>query len=315
MERLHWMRTISSRVWYTCTKIVGSWSQSIIPSTVFSSQVRISPGITKMKSNASELSGSTDCGSWKWWCVCMCWCLCPCVEPAVCCRLFCAATGCSLWVFIPFLISSWGIALVDGLVHVSGSALWGTMEMVLLKLFFISWRMFLESGNQTLPADVDRLPWLSTHLVWLWGGFWWFCSGTGGILAVLLHSGCSQVSSHMVSLQSGPVCGLALPDGHSGADSVSSPCCWTQGCCCGSIYSIYLELLSALQLLLTQMNVSFLSLYFLQCWHVAVLQSVGAVLSLELRNNFSPQFPGNSRPPPHWLPLLQRLCLFCASAS
>lgn len=63
-----------------------------------------------------------------------------------------------------------------------------------------------------------------------------------------------------------------------------------------AFYSIQQEL-SALQLLLTQINVSFLSFYFLQSWHVAVLQSVGAVLSLELRNTFSPWFPGNSRPP------------------
>lgn len=64
-------------------------------------------------------------------------------------------------------------------------------------------------------------------------------------------------------------------------------------------FHIYPGLLSALQLLLTQINVSFLSLYFLQSWHVAMLQSVAAVLSLELRNTFSSWFPGNSRPPPH----------------
>lgn len=99
-------------------------------------------------------------------------------------------------------------------------------------------------------------------------------------------------------LQSGLVYELGLPDGLSGADSVNSPCCWTPGCCCRSISSIYPGLLSALQLLLTQINVSFLSLYFLQSWHVVTLQSVGAVLSPELRNTFSPRFPGNSRHPP-----------------
>lgn len=165
---------------------------------------------------------------------------------------------------------------------------------VVLKLFFISWRMFLESGNQTLPRAALALHPPGVAPRWLL----MVLLGTGGMLAMLLHSGCCQVSSHMVSLQSGPVCGLALPDGHSGADC-KQPVLLNPGCCCRSIYSIYLELLSALQLLLIQINVSFLSLYFLQCWHVAVLQSVGAVLSLELRNNVSPQFPGNSRPPPH----------------
>lgn len=156
---------------------------------------------------------------------------------------------------------------------------------VVLKLFFISWRMFLESGNQTLPRAALALHPPGVAPRWLL----MVLLGTGGMLAMLLHSGCCQVSSHMVSLQSGPVCGLALPDGHSGADC-KQPVLLNPGCCCRSIYSIYLELLSALQLLLIQINVFFLSLYFLQCWHVAVLQSVGAVLSLELRNNFSPNF-------------------------
>lgn len=96
--------------------------------------------------------------------------------------------------------------------------------------------------------------------------------------------------------------------------TVNSPCCWTQGCCCRSIYSIYLELLSALQLLPTQINVSFLSLYFLQCWQVAELLSVGAVLSLELRNNFPPLISWKFLTSPS-LHLLQRMWLFCASAS
>lgn len=152
------MRTISSRVWYTCTKRVGSWFQRIIPGTVFSSPVRIKVlGGQKSKvipqSHLVAMAVAPGNGD-----VYVLVCLCTGVELAVCYGLFCAATaGCSLRVFIPFLIPPWGFALVHGLVHVSGTALWGTMEVVVLKWFFISWGMFLESGNQTLPADMDCL--------------------------------------------------------------------------------------------------------------------------------------------------------------
>lgn len=81
-------------------------------------------------------------GSWQWRSVCMCWCLCTCVELAVCCRLFCAVTaGCSLRVFIPFLISSRG----NG--RCIGSCLWhctlrhhgsGVVKIVLYQLEDVS---------------------------------------------------------------------------------------------------------------------------------------------------------------------------------
>lgn len=79
------------------------------------------------------------------------------------------------------------------------------------------WNCSLSAGGcfwRWEPTEMHGLPWLSTHLGWLW----WFCSGTSGMLAVLLHSGCSHFSSHIVSLHSGPVCVLGLPYGHSGAD-------------------------------------------------------------------------------------------------
>lgn len=226
-------------------------------------------------------------------------CLCTRVELAVCCGLFFTATaGCSLRVFIPFLIPPWGFASVHRLVHVSGTALWGTMEVVVLKWFFISWGMFLESWNQTLPADMDCLgspptccgSEVASH------GFaqaqegCWPC---GFILAVPI----SPLTSFLCSQDQyvGWVCLMGTQE----QTLWTAPAVEPRDAAVEAFYSIYPGLQSALQLLLTQINVFFLSLYFLQSWHIAVLQSVGAVLSLELRNTFSPWFPGNSRPPHH----------------
>lgn len=74
------------------------------------------------------------------------------------------------WLFIEGLYP-----LPDSLLRVclgrwAGSCLWhctlrhhGSVVIIVL----IRGRMFLKSENQTLPADMDGLPWLSIHLVWL----------------------------------------------------------------------------------------------------------------------------------------------------
>lgn len=219
----------------------------------------------------------------------MSWCLCTHVELVVCCGLFCAP---QLVVHWGSLSPSWSLLRVC-LGRWVGSCLWhctlrhhgrGAVGIVLYQLEDVS-----GDGNPLTCTGCLALHTPGVALMVLLGHKW----DVGRAASLWLFP---FLLSHRFSALRTSVCaGFALWALRS---RLNSPC-WAQRCCCRSISSIYLELLSALQLLLTQINVSFLSLYFLQSWHVAGLHSVGAELSLELRSTFSPRFPGNSRPPPH----------------
>lgn len=143
-----------------------------------------------------------------------------------CCLLqvFCASTaGCSLRVLIPSIISSWGFArgcIWDGSVDVSGTLLEDMKQHRSVVIIVLYQSENVSKECEPVPSHWQRPPWLSDPPDTGPGGFWWLQPSTSGMLVVLFCSVCSRFSSYIVSPQYGPACGLGLPNGHAGEDSV-----------------------------------------------------------------------------------------------